>query len=87
MLAPPELKRGASMTEREERPPGLKARLMTIKQAAEYLGTTPGTLYTKIWRREIPFIKLGRSVRFDVKDLDELISDSRVESRQLGGLS
>ena len=67
--------------------PKKEIRLMTIKQAAEYLGTTPATLYTKIWRREISFIKLGRSVRFDVKDLDELIADSRVESRQPGGSS
>jgi excisionase family DNA binding protein len=74
---------GASMAERQERTPGTKVRLMTIKQAAEYLGTTPATLYTKIWRREIPFIKLGRSVRFDVRDLDELIADSKVEPRDL----
>jgi excisionase family DNA binding protein len=67
--------------------PKKEIRLMTIKQAAEYLGTTPATLYTKIWRREIPFIKLGRSVRFDVKDLEELIDDSRVAPRQLRSLS
>jgi excisionase family DNA binding protein len=72
--------------------PKKEIRLMTIKQAAEYLGTTPGTLYTKIWRREIPFIKLGRSVRFDVKDLDELIEMSRVvpqdldDCKNLGGM-
>jgi excisionase family DNA binding protein len=58
-------------------------RLLTVRQAAEYLGTTPATLYTKIWRREIPFIKLGRSVRFDVRDLDELIACSKVEPHDL----
>jgi excisionase family DNA binding protein len=60
--------------------PAKGARLLTVRQAAAYLGTTPATLYTKVWRREIPFIKLGRSVRFDVNDLDQLIADSRVES-------
>jgi excisionase family DNA binding protein len=67
-----------------EKPPTPKKeiRLMTIKQAAEYLGTTPATLYTKVWRREIPFIKLGRSVRFDVKDLEDLIETSRVVPHQ-----
>jgi excisionase family DNA binding protein len=80
------------MAERQERTPGAKVRLMTIKQAAEYLGTTPATLYTKIWRREIPFVKLGRSVRFDVRDLDELIEVSRVvpedldHCKDLGGM-
>jgi excisionase family DNA binding protein len=63
----------------KERPiNGKQGRLMTVKQAADYLGTTPATLYTKIWRREIPFIKLGRSVRFDVIDLDQLIAESKV---------
>jgi excisionase family DNA binding protein len=63
--------------------PRKEIRLMTVRQAAEYLGTTPATLYTKVWRREIPFIKLGRSVRFDKNDLNELIDDSRVKPRQL----
>jgi excisionase family DNA binding protein len=52
---------------------------MNIRDAARYLGTTPATLYTKVWRREIPFVKLGRSVRFDVKDLDALIERAKVE--------
>lgn len=53
-------------------------RLLTVRQAAEYLGTTSATIYTKIWRREIPFIKLGRSVRLDIHDLDEMIARGRV---------
>ncbi len=60
-----------------------KVRLLTVREAAEYLGTTPATLYTKVWRREVPFIKLGRSVRFDVRDLDELIEQARVKPREL----
>jgi excisionase family DNA binding protein len=58
-----------------------EVRLMNVREAAQYLGTTPATLYTKIWRREIPFIKLGRSVRFDVRDLDQLIEDAKVRPR------
>jgi excisionase family DNA binding protein len=53
-------------------------RLLTVRQAADYLGTTAATIYTKIWRREIPFIKLGRSVRLDIHDLDEMIARGRV---------
>jgi excisionase family DNA binding protein len=63
----------------KERPHNENVRLMNIQDAARYLGTTPATLYTKIWRREIPFVKFGRSVRFDVKDLDALIEDSKVK--------
>jgi excisionase family DNA binding protein len=57
-------------------------RLLDVKEAARYLGTTDKTLYTKIWRREIPFIKLGRSVRFDVRDLEALIERSRVRAEE-----
>jgi excisionase family DNA binding protein len=62
-----------------QRPNQNEVRLMNIRDAARYLGTTPATLYTKIWRREIPFVKLGRSVRFDVNDLDALIEGSKVK--------
>jgi excisionase family DNA binding protein len=56
-----------------------EVRLLTVRQAAKYLGTTVSTLYSKVWRREIPFIKLGRSVRFDLVDLDKLIEQSKVK--------
>ena len=62
----------------KERPSPEEVRLMTVKEAARYLGTTPATLYTRIWRREVPFIKLGRSVRFDVRDLEEMIEQFKV---------
>ncbi len=58
-----------------------EVRLLGVREAAEYLGTTPSTLYSKVWRREIPFIKWGRSVRFDKADLDELIEQLRVRPR------
>jgi excisionase family DNA binding protein len=65
----------------DKEPPGrAEIRLMNIREAAHYLGTTPATLYTKIWRREIPFIKIGRSVRFDIRDLELLIEQSRVRA-------
>ena len=52
-------------------------RLLNVKEAAHLLGTTPGSLYSMVWRREVPFVKLGRSLRFDVNDLQELIEASK----------
>lgn len=66
----------------KERPNREEVRLLNIKEAARYLGTTDKTLYTKIWRREIPFVKIGRSVRFDVRDLEALIERSRVRAEE-----
>jgi excisionase family DNA binding protein len=73
--------RGAAMSDKE-RPCREEVRLLNIKEAARFLGTTDKTLYTKIWRREIPFIKIGRSVRFDVRDLEALIERSRVRAEE-----
>lgn len=67
----------------KERPGREEVRLLNIKEAARFLGTTDKTLYTKIWRREIPFVKLGRSVRFDVRDLEALIERSRVRAVEI----
>jgi excisionase family DNA binding protein len=54
-----------------------EVRLLNVRKAAKFLGTTPGSLYSMVWRREVPFVKLGRSLRFDVNDLDELIEASK----------
>jgi excisionase family DNA binding protein len=58
-------------------------RLLNVKEAARLLGTTPGSLYSMVWRREVPFVKLGRSLRFDLKDLEALIEASKVRPEGL----
>lgn len=55
---------------------------MTIKQAAEYMAISVTSLYSKVFRREIPFVKIGRSVRFDVRSLDEFINRKRVAPQE-----
>jgi excisionase family DNA binding protein len=52
-----------------------------IYQAAAYVGFAPGTMRNKIWRREVPFLKLGRSVRFLKRDLDEWLDQHRVDPK------
>lgn len=46
--------------------------LLDRPQAAEYLGVTPGTL--EVWastgRYSLPFVKVGRSVKYRKSDLD-----------------
>lgn len=49
--------------------------LLTRSQAAEYLGCSEGTL--AIWkctkRYPLPYIKIGRNVRYRLSDLEEFI--------------
>jgi excisionase family DNA binding protein len=67
------------MTDKREVQSREEVRLLNVKEAALFLGTTPGSLYSMVWRREVPFVKLGRSLRFDVNDLEELIESSKVK--------
>ncbi len=61
---------------------GRERRLMTIKQASNYLAIPVPTLYTRVWQRRIPFVRLGRSIRFDVADLDAFIDENKVSPRK-----
>ncbi len=55
-------------------------KLINYKQAAEYLGTTPGTLRIWIHQGRVPHYKLGKAVRFKQDDLDAWLNkDCRVE--------
>ena len=53
-------------------------RLLDVQEAAEYLKTTPATLRCRVSRRQVPFVKIGRSVRFRVSDLDKWIDRQAV---------
>jgi excisionase family DNA binding protein len=57
-------------------------RLLNVREAARYLGTTPRTLYTMAWKREIVFVKIGRSLRFDLTDLELMIENAKVRSSE-----
>jgi len=54
-------------------------RLMNTAQAAEYLGISPGTL--RCWcsmHKHIPFVKIGRAVRYDRFELDKFIKENTI---------
>ena len=53
-------------------------RLVSIKEAAVYTGLSPHTIYTMVSQRRIPFVKIGRLVKFDVELLDRWIKQNTV---------
>jgi excisionase family DNA binding protein len=53
------------------------ARLLNVKQAAEYLGRTESAVRQMIHKRLLPVIRFDRAVRIDVRDLDRLIDEYR----------
>lgn len=53
-------------------------RLLTIKEVADYTGLSVHTLYTMVSQRRIPFVKVGRLVKFDLGILDAWIAKKTV---------
>ena len=54
-------------------------RLIDVREASTYLGLAVGTLYNLVSMKQIPHVKLGRKLLFDLKDLDKWIEESKVE--------
>lgn len=56
----------------------MERRLVDIKEAATYIGLSIHTLYTMVSQRRIPFVKVGRLVKFDLDLLDKWIKQNTV---------
>jgi excisionase family DNA binding protein len=57
--------------------------LINYKKCAELLDVPLSTLYSMVCRKRIPFIRLsGRSVRFDVEEIQRWLDERRIEERK-----
>jgi excisionase family DNA binding protein len=57
--------------------------LLTIEQAAERLGTSVRFIRRLRAERRLPFIKLGKHLRIDSRDLEALVASCCEEVRSL----
>jgi excisionase family DNA binding protein len=48
-------------------------RLMKVEEAALFLGLKVDTVYKKARLREVPSVKVGRALRFDIKALERFV--------------
>ena len=55
-------------------------RLLNVEEAAEYLGLEIDTVYKKSRLRELPSVKVGRALRFDVMALQRFIEEHTIET-------
>lgn len=51
--------------------------LLKVPEVARYLNVAEQTLRQWVWRRRIPYLKLGKSVRFRRSELDTWMSARR----------
>ncbi len=54
--------------------------LIDIERLARYLSISKGTLYNWVYLRRIPFIKVGRCVRFDLQEVLDRLASTTMES-------
>jgi excisionase family DNA binding protein len=57
------------------------SRLLDIGAVAQRLAVTERQVRRLVAERRIPYVKVGRFVRFDPDDIDEWISEARVRPR------
>ena len=59
---------------------GIGKRLLTVAEAAGYLGLQVGTVYKKARLRELPSVKVGRALRFDLRKLERFVEQNAIET-------
>ena len=54
-------------------------RLFSIKEAAVYLGRSVWAIREMLWAGKIPFVKDGRRMLLDIRDMDTWIESSKTQ--------
>ena len=57
-------------------------KLLTIEDAAKFLSIKVSRLRTAVFRKEIPFIKIGRLVRFKEETLVDWIESKTIKEEE-----
>jgi excisionase family DNA binding protein len=55
-------------------------RLLNVEEAARFLGLQVDTVYKKSRLRELPSVKVGRALRFDVNALERYIDEHTIKT-------
>lgn len=55
--------------------------LMTVSDVAEILAVSKSMVYKLVEEREIPFVKIGKILRFKREDVEAWIESQRIEAQ------
>jgi len=56
----------------------IEKRFLGIKELAQYLGIKEGTVYVWVCHRKIPYLKVGRLVKFDLHKIEKWVEENSV---------
>ena len=75
---------GVSRADVAASPPGIAA-LIDINELSRRLSVAKGTLYNWVYLRRIPFVKVGRCVRFDYQEVLETLRECSIIDTSASG--
>lgn len=55
-------------------------RLLNVEETAQYLALDVDTIYRKARLREVPSVKVGRALRFDIEALNRFIDQHTIKT-------
>ena len=71
------------LTERQEQqPPAEAEQLLTIQQASKYLSLSVPTIYSKVSKNELPYMKRSKRLYFSQTELMQYLKDGRKKSKE-----
>lgn len=70
--------RAQVLAEQQAKPQTTGLRLLTVGQAAEYLGRTESAIRQLVHKRRLPVVRFDRKIRIDIRDLDRMIEEYRI---------
>jgi excisionase family DNA binding protein len=54
-------------------------RYLGIEELSEYIGLTKGSLYVFCCQKRIPYLKVGKLLKFDLIQIDAWLKDKQVK--------
>ena len=54
--------------------------MLNIHELAKELNLSESGIYQMVGQRRIPFVKIGRAIRFDLEDIEKWIEEKKILS-------
>ncbi len=56
----------------------IERRFLGINDFSDYLGVPKGTLYVWVCQKKIPYLKIGKLVKFDLHEIEPWLKERRI---------
>ena len=57
----------------------MERRYFNINELSDYIGIPKGTLYVWACHKKIPYLKVGKLLKFDLREIEEWLKDKRIK--------